>query len=228
VPESSKWHLLEFKTSNDKGFRALKKEGVEQNKPQHYAQMQVGMELAGLNRAMYLAVNKNSDEMYGERLHRDEQHAQSLLDRAEKVVFSEEPLERISDRSDWFECKFCDMHALCHGTKVAEVNCRTCVHSTPERDGTWSCAKHGTTLSTEEQRKGCDRHLMRPSLVPGHEATDAGVDWVEYDSVWYNHCDGVAGGRHCYTSAEMRAADQLPLEDAAEDIRQGFDGEVKR
>ena len=52
------WHVLEFKTHSAKSFAALKKDGVEKSKPEHAAQMQVYMHLAGLERAFYLAVNK--------------------------------------------------------------------------------------------------------------------------------------------------------------------------
>lgn len=226
LSESGKWHLFEAKTASNKRFTALKKNGLEKESPQYAAQVQVGMELADLERTLHLTVNKDNDEIYGERLRHDPKQAQALLNRAERIIFSEEPLERISDRPDWYECKFCPMHAICHGNRVAEVNCRTCIHSTAERDGTWTCARHGKTLTAKEQRAGCDRHLMRPSLIHA-EATDAGEDWIEYDNgAWYNACEGVAAGRHCYTSAEMRAAEQLPLDDGAEDIRVAFDGSV--
>ena len=211
IAESSAWHVLEIKTANDRSFKSTKKHGAEKDKPQHYVQMQVGMHMSGMKRALYLIVNKNDDEIYAERVRYDKKLAEKYMDRAERVVFSESPLERVSNRPDWYECKFCDLWNVCHGQKVAEVNCRTCVHSTAERDGTWSCAKYGKTLSEKDQREGCDRHLMRPDLVPYTQATDAGDDWIEYDSgSFYNHCDGSTAGRNCYTSHEMRADERLP------------------
>jgi len=225
--ESSRWHNLEFKTANDKKFKELKGKGVKEWNQQYWAQVQVGMELAGLDRTYHFTVNKNDDDMYGERIKLRQSEADHYLNRAERVIFSESPLERVSERPDWYQCKFCDMYEICHGDRVAEVNCRTCVHSTPERDGTWSCAKHGKTLTTKEQRAGCNSHLMRPDLVPYAKATDAGDDWVEYDDgAFYNHVSGSNAGRHCYTSAEMRAADRLPAEKEAEDARQRFGGAV--
>jgi hypothetical protein len=225
IPESGKWHLFEAKTINDKGFGVLKRDGLEKANPRYWAQVQIGMEMSGLPRTLHLTTNKNTDEIYGERIKPRQQEADRLMYRAERVIFSEEPLERISDRPDWYQCKFCPMAQVCHHGKAAAINCRTCVHSTAERDGTWSCARHGVNLSTREQRQGCDRHLLRPTLVPA-EPLDAGDDWIQYEG-WTNHCDGVSAGRHCYTSAEVRAAEKLPLDEGAEDIRQEFGGTVE-
>jgi len=57
------------------------------------------------------------------------------------------------------------------------------------------------------------------------EAADAGTDWVDYGG-WFNHCDGAAAGRHCYTSQEIAASDVMPLEEDAEDVRQTFGATV--
>lgn len=221
-PESSKWHALEFKTHSDKSYRELEKNGVQKSKPQHVAQMQIGMHLAELPRAYYLAVNKNTDAIYGERLHYDKKEGERLIKRAERVIFTNEPLERISERPDWYACKWCCMYQVCHQGGTAEVNCRTCVHSTPERDGTWSCARHDKTLTIKEQRAGCDQHLMRPDLTGHGEAVDAGDDWVEYANDRGTFRNGVGG----YSSHEMRAANVLPLDRPLAHAREVFDGEV--
>lgn len=65
VPEAPKsWHVCEFKTHNDKSFGALQKAGVQKSKPLHYAQMMVYMGLTKVDRALYLAMNKDTDEIY--------------------------------------------------------------------------------------------------------------------------------------------------------------------
>lgn len=225
--ESSKWHLLEFKTASSKRFAQLKKDGLVKWSPQYWAQVIVGMDLAGLERTMHLTTCKDTDEMYGERVRSNSNEARQYLNRAERIIFSEEPLEKVSERPDWYQCKFCDMWDVCHGERVAEVNCRTCVHSTAERDGTWSCAKWEKTLTKQEQRAGCNSHLMRPSLVPYASATDAGDDWVQYSHEGGTFYNATERGEYAYTSHEMRAAQKLPLEPEAEAIRLRFDGEVE-
>ena len=230
--ESGRWHAVEMKTHNARSFADLARKGVEKSKPQHADQMQIGMELADIDRALYLAVNKDTDALYGERLRRDQKRAKALLDRAERVIFSESPLDRVSDRPDWFACKFCAMHGICHGDRVAEVNCRTCCFSTPKRDGTWECSEHEKTLSVDEQRAGCKSHLMRPDLVPYAEAVDSGPGFVEYrtkDGSKFWNCEEVVRhpGEHRYYSREMRAAPgPLPLPPDIEALRQAFDARI--
>jgi hypothetical protein len=179
--ESSQPHLLEFKTSNDRGFATLQKEGLTIAKPVYHAQVQVGMFMAKLERAFFLCVNKNTDEIYGERVRIDRSVGRQMLARAESIVFAATPPARISEDPSFFKCKFCAFHSTCHGERVPDVSCRTCASVTPEPDGTWSCARHHRTLTTDEQRVGCPQHLFIPQAMPQEwEVVDASDDHVEY------------------------------------------------
>ncbi|TSA08630.1 MAG: oxidoreductase [Comamonadaceae bacterium] len=176
------WHVLEFKTHSSKSFTDLVAKKVQISKPQHFAQMQIYMHLTGITRAMYLAVNKDTDDLHVERIELDSAFAQKLLDKAQRIIFAAVPLARISDDPSWYQCRLCDHAALCHGgadSAVApEVNCRTCLRSTPV-DGGWQCDLHQRAINDSDQRTACERHLYLPQLVPGTQI-DAGVDWVEY------------------------------------------------
>lgn len=160
-------HVVECKTHNDRSFGQLKTHGVVAAKPEHHVQMQLYMHLMGVKRALYLAVNKNTDEVYSERVHYDEEVAARLMAKAERVVFADRPPQRISDDPGSYHCRYCPAAMICHGSAFARRNCRTCLHSTPRADGTWHCAKHDATLSLEEQRAGCGDHRFIPDLVPG-------------------------------------------------------------
>lgn len=182
IPEAPKtWHVLEFKTHNTKSFDKLKKDGVRKAKPQHHAQMQVYMHLTGMTRALYLAVCKDTDELYGERIEHDEAEATKLIARARRIVDAARPPERISADPAWFVCRFCDHRAGCHGRALADVNCRTCAWSTPVTDGTWVCDRHEKILSIGEQKAACPEHRYIPDLVPGVQV-DAGEggSWISY------------------------------------------------
>jgi len=172
------WHVLEFKTHSAKSFADLSAKGVRGSKPQHFAQMQVYMHLTGLTRAVYLAVCKDSDQLYVEHSAHDAAYAQGLLAKAQRVIFAPQPLARISLDPAWYQCRLCEHAPLCHGQGAAELNCRTCLHATA-LEGGWHCARHDRMLSEAEQRAGCERHLYLPALVPG-EQIDAGEGWVEY------------------------------------------------
>lgn len=166
LPESpDKYHLLEFKTASEKYFKKLCKEGVEKAQPTHYAQMQTYMYLSGetdakrVTRAMYISVNKNTDEIYTERVKYHGPTAKKLIEKAETVINSAEPPLRISNDAAFYKCKFCDFAELCHGNKLPKPNCRNCCHSTPVENGAWSCAKHG------EANEVCADHVYIPQLI---------------------------------------------------------------
>jgi len=173
------WHVCEFKTHSAKSFAKLKANGVEASKPLHWAQMQAYMHLAGLDRAFYLAVCKDTDALYQERIPHDAEAGLRILAKAERIIGAARPPTRISDDPAWWECRFCDHHAVCHGGAVPERHCRSCLHATPVADGAWHCARHENTLSRRDQQAGCGAHLYIPDLVPG-EQQDAGDDWVSY------------------------------------------------
>ena len=175
LPESKQPHNLEFKTMNDKNFKALKAKGLEEAKPVYYAQAQVGMHLSGLQRCAFIVVNKNDDEMYMERIHYDPAVGMKLVAKAESIIFAEQPPSRISNDPAWFECKFCAFHNVCHMGKLPEVNCRTCARATPERDGDgrWSCA------AGREFGKVCEGHIFNPYVMPW-PVEDAGENWISY------------------------------------------------
>ena len=188
VPEAPKtWHLVEMKTHNAKSFAALAKDGVQKSKPEHYAQMQIYMHWAQLTRALYLAVNKDTDEIYSERVSYDEQAAQALEAKAARIIYAAEPPPGISEDPAHYRCKFCPAARVCHGTTLPAVSCRTCLHATPEPDGDgrWSCAlaAKDEAIPLDVQRSGCDRHLYIPALLKRWgEAVDASEQegWVAY------------------------------------------------
>lgn len=172
------WHVVELKTHGLKSFAALRKDGVHCAEPQHWAQMQVYMHLTGIGRALYIAVCKNTDEIYIERLRADPAEGQRLIAKAKRVIDAPRPPAKISDDPAWWQCRLCEHHDRCHGERPAERNCRTCLHSTPVEDG-WTCERLQRRLSSLEQRQGCSLHLFVPDLVPA-EQVDAGDDWVAY------------------------------------------------
>lgn len=173
------WHLLEYKTHSQKSFDKLANEGVEKTKPEHYAQMQIYMHGLKLTRAYYLARNKNTDELYGERVKYDKERAEHYIKRAENIIFNPEPPSKISERPDWYQCKFCNYHPQCHPTRtdlpetLPNVNCRTCIHSTPTQTGEWLCENYDSLIPDDWMPTGCAEHRYIPMLFPSLEQTEA-------------------------------------------------------
>lgn len=186
LPGIDGWCLLEFKTHSAKSFEWLEKNKVQVAKPEHYAQMQLYMGEMELPRALYLAVNKNTDALYSEIVEYSPAEFEKLRDKALRIIKSESPPPKLRDTIEGFDCEYCDYQAMCHGDAVPEVNCRTCAHSTPDtEDGGWICEKQQAKPDLELQRKGCDEHLYIPSLINFATAINGCADHVEYE-----HRDG--------------------------------------
>ena len=171
-------HVLEFKTHSLKSFNDLEKNGVAKSKPQHATQCQVYMHGTDLKRALYVAVCKDDDRIYTERIEYDKDHAVKAIAKGQRLALADRLPPPISTDSTWFECKFCAAHDFCHGSKTTkEVNCRTCAHSTPTPESTWHCAKWEDVIPTENQYIGCENHVIHPDLVPW-KRLESPSDWV--------------------------------------------------
>lgn len=190
LPEAPKtWHVIDFKTASNKQFQIIRKKGIREAKPEYYAQVMIYMHLSGMKRSMMIVKNKDNDALYAERFKYDKEEAKRILDRAKFIIECNTPPERISDDPDQFVCKFCTFRNLCHnldeGPPVpVTVSCRNCVHSTPEMDGNqhWVCAFHKKDLSTADQVKACEDHLMIPDLIGFSkvEETSTEENWISY------------------------------------------------
>ena len=133
VPEAlNKKHIAEFKTHSTKSFNDLLKQGVEKSKPMHFVQMQVYMLGTDIDRALYLAINKDNDEIYTERVRLDKKLAEKYVERGKRIALADRMPEPLSSDPTWYQCKFCDGHDQCFGSKTTKhVNCRTCAMATP-------------------------------------------------------------------------------------------------
>jgi hypothetical protein len=181
LPEAPKSAaVLEFKTHNDKSFNELCNKKVKGAKPQHFDQMTIYMGLMDIDRAMYMGVNKNNDDVYCEWVHFDQDHFAVLMARAQNLIEQVSSPEPLSHDPTYYICKMCSFHKHCHGGVAAEVNCRTCCHSTPVENAAWSCDHHKKQIDDTTQRAGCEAHLMIPSLIPYAEPIDGGATWIAY------------------------------------------------
>ena len=160
LPEDE-WVLCEMKTHNSRSFAHLQAHGVYASKPQHYAQMQLYMYLGGFKNALYVAKNKDNDDLYAEVVAYDEEDAEILMRRWERIIFAEEPPAQINTNPAIPPCRWCTFREHCHGAEPALVSCRTCAHARPEPDGSWACA-----AGHRFGQAGCRHHQYHPQLVP--------------------------------------------------------------
>lgn len=185
LPEAPKtWHVGEMKSHNAKSFAKLLKEGVKKSKPLHYGQIQTYMHQRGRERGIYLATCKDTDELYAERLELDTAYVLRLLARAQRIIDATDPPAKLHEEPNHkmaFACGWCKHRGVCHEGASARINCRTCIYSSPEEGGTWSCARFSKPLSHEEQLAGCPAHLTLPGLVDGEQIdVDEAAETITY------------------------------------------------
>lgn len=152
--------LLEFKTHNTKSFCKLVTERVKVAKPIHWAQMQIYMHKKGLRFAVYVAVNKNDDDLWIEVVEYDPAEGPRLLARAERVIHARTLPARVGKHPSWHECKFCDYSKQCHYSAPLEKNCRNCKHAEPVAGGEWRCNNWNAIIPVDAILKGCDSYSV--------------------------------------------------------------------
>jgi len=227
VPEApTKPHILEAKTHSLKSFNDVVAKGVQLSKPLHWAQMQVYMLGAKVDRALYYAVCKDDDRIYTERVRLCEESAKAFVARGQRIALTERMPEPMPGASpSWYQCKFCPAYEFCHKTQTTDrANCRTCAHSTPKEDGTWHCARWDSAIPTDAQHDGCKSHVVHPDLVPWKLAGAQG-DWSAIYEI-----DGkqVINGEDGYHSSELLSNLSMCLSDdpVVADLRNNFHARV--
>lgn len=203
LPEAPKArHVAEFKTHSKKSFDELEKKGLKESKPIHWTQLNTYMYGKDIDRGFYLAVCKDDDRIYTERIELDKDAAIKAIERGQKITMSDRMPVGLSDDETYFECRFCPNHTFCFKTKLTkEVNCRTCNFATAKEDSTWFCERWQDTIPNEAQYVGCDSHTLHIDLVPWD--IEAGKD--EWHPIFIINGKKVLNGADGYLSSEIVA-----------------------
>lgn len=197
------WHVLEIKASEkwqdvDKAKKKVgEKSALLDWNATYYAQAVLYMHYAGLDRHYLVCVSPGARRWTSVRTNADPVAAIVLIQKAERIIFSDNAPARIGDATN-FKCKWCDNFKICHEGKWAERNCRTCMFASADRDGEWRChndvsAHVNQVLTVSDQDAGCPCHRYLPDLVPG-EQVDAGAWGIKYKisgSEWVDAGQGV-------------------------------------
>lgn len=150
--------IIEYKTHNDKSFTKLVKDGVQKSKPQHYSQMSTYGEKKGYHYGLYMATNKDTDEIHIELLELNWKLSADLEKRAAYVIDAKQFPPRIAEQESYYECKMCVYAGVCHRAEPYEINCRSCHYATAIDGGLWHCDLHGGVIPKDFIPKGCDKH----------------------------------------------------------------------
>jgi len=112
--ESSQPHLLEIKSANEKSFKQLLKLGSYEKWNEKYkAQVHNYMLGLKLKRCLVIVENKNTSELYTERIRLDKNYIINALEVVFEAISMHSPPERSCPRADWYEAKWCGFWGEC-------------------------------------------------------------------------------------------------------------------
>lgn len=223
--EKKQAELTKFKSEVGEKFALAKWDAT------YYAQAVLYMAYADVTRHYMTVSSPGARTMISVRTDTDLDAARQLREKAERIITAAEPPPKISESPAWYQCKMCSARDLCHGQKIAAVNCRTCIHSTPELDGEarWSCAFHKANIPIDVQRTGCDQHRFIPVLVKQGKQVDANAteNWIEYETQDGKKFRNGEHGANSYGSNEIRhLMPSLVGDEITEGMRRDFGAQL--
>jgi len=124
--ESDQWHVWENKAVDEDGFKKLKKAiqvHGEKNalrfwNPRYYAQGVLYMHGMKMNRHYLTVCTPGGRDFTAIRTDEDKPYAEALMAKAKRIAQCITPPERISERPDFYMCKYlCQYKDLCHAKK---------------------------------------------------------------------------------------------------------------
>lgn len=238
------WHVWECKSVNESSFNTIKKLVDEDEKTAlnnfsftYYAQAVCYMKAAGLKNHYTVFCGPGGRGMLGVFTEENPFLANTLFDKAEKIITSKKIPERVAESKSFYMCKMCEFTSICHDAKIANVNCRTCVNSKPVTEGSeaqWFCRIHNKILSKRDQISACDSHVYLPDLVKHSDVVDfsAEENWIAYKSkktgeVWTNGDGKNKYAEKAHSSLEIKNAEENSLTcKEVNDLRAFFDAKI--
>jgi len=187
VPEApSTAHLLEIKTISKSRFAQLQKQGLEKSNWTYWVQVACYMHGTGLDRCLFIAVNKDDDSLYVERVKYDKELAERYIQRGQRIALADRMPEPLTpDPTDW-RMKFSNYyapywpesasaehwHRLIPQRESSDpllaricVNWRTDATSTPREDSTWYSERHQSVIPPEWQHTADEGHVLHCDLM---------------------------------------------------------------
>lgn len=149
--------INEYKTQGTgPKFTALLKNGVRIEKSDHFTQMSMYGWKRKIKYGVYMAANKNDDDLHVEVVELDWALAQRMEVKAHNIIFTRTPPQKLSESIAHSTCVYCDMKAVCHQNEPYEKNCRSCAHSEAAPGAQWGCHLHNGLIPKEFIPTGCE------------------------------------------------------------------------
>lgn len=100
---------FEIKGPNQSNFKELVKKGVKEKFYNYYVQAQINMYAHGFDKLVFIAENKDNQDLHEEVIFLDSKCIQETMEKAERILFGTIP-KGISSRLDWFMCVNCEFN----------------------------------------------------------------------------------------------------------------------
>ena len=222
VPEAPKtWHVWEAKSVNGDRFKELVKQGVKSWSPEYYGQLQCYMGASGMTRALFTAYNKDTSEIYIERVKPEPMYWESAQVKAERIIEAKEPPPSTYPKREYYKARFMsdEAQAVYWGDRLPpRPSCRNCRFAQPVMTGNaaWYCHLHGREIGTvKHQLAGCTHHNWIPALMPAKlvQLYDDCAEYVTTDGVKFFNAPRLeaAIGVHVYDSWELSHVSKIGL-----------------
>ena len=216
LKESDAKHIWEHKSSQEKDYNKLlklrndegeKKALYEWNEIYH-AQAQMYMNRSGISKH-FLTVSMPGGRHYCSiRTDYKAKFAEALIKKAKGIIFDNWVAPtKISEKREFYKCKWCDYQEICHDGIFPDVNCRTCRYSEPVNNGEFKCHKKDKILKKFDP---CNKHVYNPALIDAtlteHVENGCiynynGIIWVNYDNTGFPDNENI---KTFFTSDELK------------------------
>ncbi len=133
-------------------------EGLIASNPKYWAQQCCYGKAFQLKHSLFIAVNKDNDDIHYEINKLDWDYATLLENKARDIIYAQTPPARISENSAFWKCKFCHVQDVCHHGEVVETNCRSCKMAVPVEKGEWKCNRWNKVIPKDAIKDGCGFH----------------------------------------------------------------------
>ena len=168
------FHIWEHKSVNETKFNklvALKKEKGEKQAlqewdPIYWNQAIIYMHCAQLTRHYLTVTTPGGRDYVSCRTEYNRSVAESIIAKAQSLIFDNWNIPaRLSDKREFYLCKWCEHQGICHDGDFPLVHCKTCRYLEPVKDGKWNCLKHEKEIIEDMLFQGCDYHIYNPALI---------------------------------------------------------------
>lgn len=157
----NKQYILECKSINDATYTTIETSKLKDGNKEHYLQIQLYMHFMKIYDAIYIAINKNNDELYVEHIKYNEVDILSIIELIANLLFTQNIPEQIHNGRQGYICKRfggCQYSNICLGCEESLKTCRSCIHSeaninSQNNDNSWFCNKHKIVLDIDKQYK---------------------------------------------------------------------------